>query len=226
MSTYLELCQKVRQEVGVTGTGPTAVTSQTGMLQKIVNWVADADVEIQSRWFDWRFLWKQFSDSTIVGTKDVSAPSDLGTWDEDSFYLDYTASTYRKMAVMDYRSWRDNYRNGTKTNAKPGWIIVRPDDAIILEPPPDAVYTLTADYWKAPTRMSANTSTTPIPTNYERIIVARAKIYYAEHENAPEVLIGATTEYNDLLDKMEAKYLDGQKSRRLARNENLVVRPE
>jgi hypothetical protein len=60
--TYLEICKLVRQECGVQGEGtPAAVTSQRGMLKRIVEWVRDADTIIQDKHTDWDFLWKEFS---------------------------------------------------------------------------------------------------------------------------------------------------------------------
>ena len=55
--TFLELCQTVRQEVGVSGTGPSTVLSQEGQLKVIVDFVAASDFEIQVLWEDWDFLW-------------------------------------------------------------------------------------------------------------------------------------------------------------------------
>jgi hypothetical protein len=224
-STYLALCQKFRQEVGVSGTGPAAVTSQTGMYAKIVEWIADADEDICSQYLDWGFLWTQWETSTIIGTKDYSAPSDFGMWDEESFYLDSTSSTYRQLKIMDYWYWRENHRNGTKTNDKPSFVVIRPDKAIIIESPPDAVYTLTADYYKTETRMTVNTDTSPIPSKFDRIIIARAKIYYAEHEDAPEVMNGAVNEYRDLMNRLESLYLPGQQARTMG-HDDLYVRVE
>ena len=114
-----------------------------------------------------------------------------------------------------------------QTNQKPDSVVILPDLSLRLQSPPDDVYSLTGDYWKRPAKMTANGDTSPIPEEYERIIVARAKIMYAESEGAPEVLASAQIEFDDLLDKLEAKYLPGgQRSRRMSEAEMIVVRPE
>ena len=226
-STFLQLCQTMRRECGITSTGPAAVTSQTGVLEKVVNWVADADVEIQSRWFDWDFLHvSTWNHNTIANVPTVAAPADLGVWDQESFYLDYSTANHKQLSVIDYKTWRRDLRQGVKTNQKPDAVIILPDQSLRLESPPDAVYALTADYWKRPVRMTANSATSPVPEEYERIIVARAKIAYAESQGAPEVLMSAQIEYDDLLDKLESKYLPNQGSRRQADPGMMVVRPE
>lgn len=226
-STFLQLCVTARRECGVSSSGPTAVTGQTGILEKIVNWVADGDQETQGRWFDWDFLhvstWTEVSVANVAA---IAAPNTIGTWDEKSFYLNYTAATHKHLPVMDYREWRQNYRQGVRVSKKPDNVIILPDLSLKLEPPPDAVYTVSADYWKKPVKMTADANTSPIPEEYERIIVARAKIFYGEAQAAPEILVSGQIEYDDLLDKLESKYLPEQKGRRRADPGMMVVVPE
>ena len=226
-SSFLGLCQATRRECRITGTGPAAVTNQSGLLLKIVNWVADSAYETESRWHDWDFMWYDgWSSATIANTKAVAAPSDLGVWDEDSFWLNYTLSTNKKLSVLDYKEWRRDLRNGIRASKKPDSVVILPDQSLILEPPPDGIYSLTADYWKRPTKMSANTDVSMIPQDYERIIIARAKMFYGEIEGAGVILESAQIEYDDLLDKLESKYLPGQKGRRRAEAPMMVVQPE
>ena len=222
-STFLELCKKVRSECGLSGTGPAAVTGQSGMDAKIVSWVQDADVEIQSLWLDWDFLHAEFSADTVVGTAAVAAPSDIGIWDDESFYLDYTSASYKKLTKMDYKTWRSTFRNGTKTNQKPDFFVVKPDQSLILESPPDAIYSLTAEYWMRPQKMTANGDYSVIPEEYERVIVARAKMMYAEHDSASDIMLSSQVEYDYLLDRLEAKYLESQAHRRSSDPGNLTV---
>jgi len=224
-STFLELCQLMRQECGVGGSGPSAVTGQTGMLAKLVSWVAAADMDICTKYLDWGFLHSEHSVPTVAGTKDVSAPSDFGMWDEESFYLNRTTDQYQKLTPVDYFEWRDAYRNGVKTNAKPTMVIIKPNKDLILEPPPDIEYTLTADYYKTATKMTANTSVSLIPTKFDRLIIARAKMWYAEHENAPEVMQGAVVEYKELMGRLESLYLRGQEPNTMGHS-HMVIVPE
>jgi len=222
--TYLEMCQKVIRDLGMKNTLST-VAGQSGMNQKIVDWIADADEDIQSIWFDWDFLFNSHSDTTIIGQLEYTAPSGLGTWDEDSFYLNYTSDDYIHLQPMSYSSWRSTHRQGTQTNDEPSHFIIAQNKNIYLQPKPDAAYALTANYWKTPTRMSVNTSTSLIPSRFQRIILARAKIYWAEHEEFPAVLELATTEYRELLARLEADSLNGKRPHRMS-SSDLVVRAE
>lgn len=227
--TFLELCQTVRQEVGISGTGPTTVLNQEGQLKVIVDFVAAADSEIQTLWADWNFLWGQYSSTTSSGNRAPATqkPTDLGAWDESSFFLDYTTDDNLALSLLKYTSYRSVQRNGVAVNNQPTHVVVQPDQNIILDPQPDATYTVTADYWKVPTKMTANADVSAIPIQFHRIIVARAKTMWAEREEAPEILLASAAEYADLLDKLEAHSLPNQSGRRMASvTEDITVTSE
>ncbi len=224
--TFLQLCQKMTRDLGLTNSISTVV-DQTGMNLKIVDWVADADEYIQSLWFDWNFLWSTHSENTIAGEKEITAPSDFGTWDRTGVYLDYGTDDYIHLKELDYHHWRDNYGAYAQSNDEPCNFTIAPNNNIYLESRPDKVYAFTAPYWKTPTRMTVNASTTPIPTRLERIVIARAKIYYAEHEEFDNVFELATKEYHELLDILEATERPGKnRVNKMAdnRDSDLVIR--
>jgi hypothetical protein len=226
-STFLELSTTACSECGIGGTGPSDITGQSIGYGLVIGFVADADREIQGLWFDWDFLHVgTFSSATVSGTAAVSAPADIGVWDEDSFYLNYSAATYKKLSVIDYKIWRVTLRQGVRTNQKPNNVVIMPDLSLKLDPPPDAVYTLTADYWKRPAKMTASGSTSPIPEEYERIIIARAKMSYGAKKAAPEIYQAGMVEYSMLLEKLESKYLPNQKGRMRADAGMMTVIPE
>lgn len=223
MSTFLSLVSTLHRECSVSGSAPSAVTNQTGMNNKLVQWIADAAYEIENMHGDWNFMWTQWSESTIASTANYTAPSDLGAWDRESFYLNYTASTYKKLRELDYREWRDVYRNGTQTNAKSDYFVILPDRSVTLHSVPDAVYTLTADYWKVPTRLAANTDTSNVPVEFERVIIEYAKMKFAEDQGADTMLVNAQQQYLMWLEKLEAAELPGQEHRRKSTPESMVV---
>ena len=55
--------------------------------------------------------------------------------------------------------------------------------------------------------MTADGDISAIPPRFHKIIIARAKMYYAENEDAPEIMAGSLAEFEDLLDKLEADQL-------------------
>jgi len=228
MSTFLQLAQQLRQEVGVSGTGPSAVTNQTGQEKDIVDYIAQAELYINSLWDDWKYLWTQYTSDILVGATSPAngMPSNLGKWDEGSFWLDYSTDDNIRLEYMDYYDWRENFRQGVKSNNVPSNVVIQPDDTLVIDPPADQVYSLTGEYWRIPTIMTAGGEVSPIPANLHRIIVVRAAMMWAAHEDAPEILQSASAEYIDLLDKLEARSLPHQSNRRKARaTVDMTVRP-
>jgi hypothetical protein len=215
---FLALCQTVRQEVGISGTGPSTVLGQEGQLKAIVDFVVEADYQIHGLWKDWDFLWSQYSTSLAIGVAEpaLPKPADFGTWDLRSFYLDYTTADWNNLVPVDYVEWRDTLRQGVQGNSTPTYVIVRPNGNLLVHPAPDKVYTISADYWSVGTRLAANLDESPIPVQYHRAIVARAKTMWAEREEAPEILLAASAEYQDVLDKLESQSLPEQRRRRLS----------
>ena len=205
-STYLELVNKAVRECGVSGGDLSSVTGQTGMRNKMVNWVADADIHVQQTFHDWKFLFASHSDTTITGNKDYTQPTDLGHWDVHSFYLNYTSDSYIDLEPLSYEEWYHNYGLGTQSNDAPSYVVVKPNKDIILHAPPDDAYTLTANYYKAPVRLSANTSTSNIPQPYEQVIIYRAMMLYAQHEEAHEMMQYATGEFQNALNALKTQY--------------------
>jgi hypothetical protein len=179
---------------------------------------------------DWKFLYDDtaFNQPTVVGMKEHTAPTDLRDWDNDTFYLNYTLATNQKLTFVPYREWLTTLGIGVQTNKKPSRFTIKNQNGnVILYPPPDDVYTLTANYWKKPTRMAANTDTSAIPEEFERAIIARAKLSYAEEQEFPELRKDASEEYQEQLMRLEASQLENQANRfRGAQDEPLVVVPQ
>jgi len=210
----LEIAQLVRQECGIAGSGtPAAFTGQIGEMKRVVDWVIQADLYIQSLQTDWKFLWKEHSVPTEIGVAAYAVPTDFDEWDRDSFYLDYHLNTGNKLKYTDYLEWRSKYRSGVKTNSTPNRVIILPDNSLILDPPPAAVQQITADYYRTPIALAANDDVPPYPARYHRIIVARAKRMYAAYEDAPEILTEAENEFSEILPRLEASQLMGQENR-------------
>lgn len=209
-STFLQLCKDTQASCEISGTSITSVTGQTGILADLVRWVADADVAIQRSAINWDFLYDDtFTVSTVAGTASYNKPSDLGQWDLKTFYLDYTSANYLELTQLDYRDWFKNYGAGAQTSQQPSNFVIRPNKNIILYSQPDAVYTLSAHYWKAPQRMTANTDVSLIPESYIRAIIARAKMYYAIAEEADTVYKEAVSEFNEVMPQLKSDQLPG-----------------
>ena len=77
--------------------------------------------------------------------------------------------------------------------------------SICLGPPPDGSYTITGDYFVAPSERAADIDVpVGIPTRFHMLIVYRAMMKYAGYESAPEVYQRASEENAGMYAQLEA----------------------
>src|SRR5271155_4174483 len=62
---YLQLCQDLYREVGAAGGTPAnaipTTVNTTGEILRLVNYIHDAELDIQNMWVDWKWLRKQLT---------------------------------------------------------------------------------------------------------------------------------------------------------------------
>jgi hypothetical protein len=231
MSTYLVLCQDMARDIGIPGTGPSSVTASDLSEEEtdVVRYVKQADLDIQRRWFNWNFLWTEATITPSAGTSTLSSPADLGNWNLDAIVWSKATNDYQELDYMDWDEYKLEYKLGVIDSGTPEVFAVKPDNVLDVYPTPDTTTSISVEYWKTPTELSADSDTSPIPARFHNIIIARAKIYYGENEDAPEILNGALASFEDLMDKLESDQLPGQKNRRFSKVQDLfnyTVRPE
>ncbi len=149
---------------------------------------------------------------TGAGTVGI-AVDNFGKWDRDTFRCFTTTVGFINEIFLDdvpFDVWRNSYMLGAMrtVQTRPVAIAVGPDQSVNLGPPPNALYTVTADYWVAPSVMAADGDTpTGLPLRYHMLIVYRAMQKYGYYESASEVLQRANTEYNLMFAQLEAARL-------------------
>lgn len=225
--TFLQLCQRMAAECGVSGT-LTTTAGQQGSLQRIINWVNQAWLELQLEHDDWGFMKSSVllgagcSFVTVAGkayyplgsgagTVGIAA-ANFGKWDEKSFRLFTTANGFNDEWFLDdipFSTWRNSYMLGAMRNVQTRDTVVAigPNQEVCLGPPPNGLYTVNADYWIAPTQMAADGDVPAnLPAQYHMIIVYKGMQYYAAYEAAPEVEARGTSGYARMLAQLEAIY--------------------
>lgn len=221
----LSLTQRLAQECGVSGT-ITTTAGVVGEQLRLVTWALQAFTEIQTRHDDWE--WMRSSNAlgqgasfatvagqaayplgTGAGTIGIAA-SDFGKWDRETF-RNYTtlAGTSDEIYLDDipYDAWRDVYFLGANrtVQTRPIAIAVGPNNSLCCGPPSNGLYTITADYFIAPTTMASDTATpTGLPNQFHMAIVYLAMTYYAGYEAAPEVMQRGQFGYDKLMAQLEA----------------------
>lgn len=226
--TFLELCQAYRSELGIPGSGPTSVTPPDGELAKIVRDIKNAEVDVKRRWQDWKFLRRTHDTIIQAGsrTPEVALPPDINMWDPTRFRLNYGTTSVIRLTAMDYLDFEERVDSWTAVSGPPEVITWDRNQSLQVDPIPEEQYTLRGTYWLRAVAMTQETEVSIIPEQFHRIIIARAKIHYAEREDAPEITSGAVAEFEDLMEQLEANQLPGQHNRKFASApEPGVVRP-
>lgn len=213
MSTYLAQCQKFRKAVGISGSGPSSVVAQSGMDEKITIWVADAEEWIIRKWEDWSFMLEPkkiitATAGTSVFTLAALSITDLARWRRDSFVRNPGSASRLRLTCdtpyIDYLE-SDDYLGAEQTGPIEKVFIRSTDDAVIFVPTPIADTTVWAAYYKAATRMTLDVSESPIPARFESVILSRAKMYYAEFLEDPELYASAEKDFERDMLRLESK---------------------
>lgn len=216
---FLQLSQRLRQEAGLSGSGPTTVVDQTGMSGQIVDWINTAYMDVLMQHANWRFMQDDFSFETTASKREYT-PTEAGVTDLDSWKVDdygsfriyLSASGVANEQYLYPLFWDDfkqMYLFGTTRTAEgmPNYFAVQPDQSLNFYLVPDAVYTISGKYFKAPAEMSADADEPIIPDQYHMIIVWRALMFYAGFDAASEKYATGKSEYTKLLMRLEINQL-------------------
>jgi hypothetical protein len=214
---FLQLVQRLRQECGVAGTGPTSVLDQVGQAKKLVDWTNSAWLEIQGLHDAWGFMRKPFQFAVTQATEQTTpAQADLSDW---RYWHRETLRTWRTamgisdeqwMVEWEYQVFRNTYRFNQNRilQGRPLVFAIEPNSkALMFGPLPETNYTVVGEYQSVPAEMAADTDVPNIPAHLHMIIVYKAMDYYALFESAPEVLTRAQKQYSALLSQLEREQL-------------------
>jgi hypothetical protein len=228
---FLALCQRAAVECGVASgsaiqTALSTVVGATGSVGRVVGWVQDAWSDVQMDHDDWSWMRSSnllgggVSFPTIAGQASYPLGAGAGTvgvavdafgkWDRETFRAFPTAVGFQGEDYLDevpFDTWRDSYMFGAQRSVKtrPVVIAVGPDQSLNLGPPPNGLYTVTADYFVAPSEMVADTDVpVGLPTRFHMLIVYQAMQKYAGYESAPEVMQRGASESTRMLAQLMA----------------------
>ena len=227
MSTYLQICADLRREASISGTGPAAVTNQTGQYLDVINWVKQAWMDIQGRHTNWRWLRSTFSintvadDDTYAGTDctDTIAAAVItrfSHWwprDEDGgpnvkAYLSASGVAVEGwLTFLPWSTFRGVYRIGTQTSGPPVHYTIDPQNNLVLGPKPNAVYVVSGEYQKSGQVLAANADLPEMPAQFHDLIWCEALRSYAYKQAAPESLTRAIARGNKLMRQLETNQL-------------------
>lgn len=222
MSTYLQLAAKLRQECGASGTGPSATTNQVGEYKRLVEWIAEAYVNIQNKHRgNWRWLRSEFTFDTTTNDDeyafgDVTDSIDSAVIDRFARWIPGDMKVYLTSAgvgtqswltYMPWDDWKRIFQIGTQNSGSPIWVTIDPRNRIRLGPKPNGIYTVTGEYMKAAQVLAADADTPEMPASFHQLIVYEAMQYYASFESAPEVWQRAKESHARMMRDLEVDQL-------------------
>jgi hypothetical protein len=177
--TYLQLCQKVNALAGMQGTF-SAVTTATGYQATLAEIVADVWVDIQNLRRNWQFMRATVSFSTIVGQSEYtitnifgSSTSLVANWIGNMILYNKAADDVRALDNYGYDRFILNEKS-QDDNAEPSIFAVDPTDKHLYLNPSDAIYSMTAHYFKKAIVLSVDADVPDAPEEFHRLIAYMA----------------------------------------------------
>lgn len=216
--TFLELCKRVLQESGFSGTGPASVIGQRGIEARIVNWVRDAWTELQQDREDWSFMFKRISHTLSPGKSDYSLTemmiTDLSRWEFGTATVFETATgesaTRPLFSDIEYDTWLVSLGMGgggvqsdrvVRVMTIPGT-----NNSLKFWPPPQEETTVNLSYYRSPVSLEADSDVPDLwPEPLQKVIIWRALIDYAFYDGAAEIEARAREKYEELMLKIDGR---------------------
>lgn len=182
---FLDLCKRVRQDSGISG-DISSVVNQQGILLKLVTWVQQAEYDIVTSRKDWNFMRGKASGSLIVGRAEY-LPGELGM--QPFAMLSKVYVDRQPLVKLDFEYLDDwHLKNGGAPEGTPTAFAETPDGTILFNNKPTQAVAFDIRYYKSATRLTVNTSVSPIPAEHEEVIVQAALMSYARHEQDDQLL--------------------------------------
>lgn len=208
---FLQICQRAISESG-NGSSLTTVVSQSGKLNKFVEWCQYADIDIQNLHPNWEFMQSDFSFSTVSGTQSYT-PTTAGLTDHTTWKIrEYgdcrcylTTATEQLLEFVPWDSFRLTYLRGTSRDltGKPTIVTVKPDKTLYFYPTPNDAFTIEGEYYKAAQTMTLDASEPLYPSQFHMAVVWRALMMYGAYEAADERYSHGQNEYKKIIRKLE-----------------------
>jgi hypothetical protein len=213
--TFLELCVRLREEAGISGSGPQTVVGQSGEMKRIVNWVNQAWEDIQNHRANWNWMRGDFSfDGTDQKADYTPAEAGIASrfrdWDVStikSYKTDIGVANEFELGEMPYRHYRSIYLTGYQAPGVPVAFAVSPSQQLLLGPKPDGIYTISGQYWKGPQALALDADVPEMPEEFHMLIVWMALERYGLFESAGEVVVAAQKYIKRLLPRLEINQL-------------------
>lgn len=159
-----------------------SVVNQFDEQAQAVIWVRDAWIEVQRNRL-WRFRWAEDSFSTVADKTTYTLTELVRSADDDFDLGVFTVSGVTTPLIeAPYSFIKDKLREDPTATGVPKYVAQRPDDSISIFPPPDGVYTVSYEYFKAPVELLADTDAPTLNPKFHKLITWKALEQYAREQ--------------------------------------------
>lgn len=215
----LELAQNLRSDAGISGSDDTT-TDPTGEWADVVRWIDRAWKDIQLRHKGtWNWMRSSVTFTTVALQKEY-APSvapmlltNFGNWVPWSFRVYSGGEVGNQLDLVHWQSYeqfRASYLIGSLATeaSRPNDVVITPSKSIILYPTPvDTSFTVTADYYRKPQVLAADTDEPEMPEEFHELILYRALMFASQTEGATDDYAIGQKEFNKLYAQLMADQL-------------------
>lgn len=210
-TTYLQLVNDINARVNEVQLTSANFATASGHYQVAKQAINDAIRRIVQQQFEWPFFHVEYDETLVEGQIRYDYQTNCKSVDFDSFRIQRNAtfgnqSQYlRRISYEEYLRYKvdDEYNtSNTSIRGLPKFVFETLDQNFGVWPAPDNAYTLTYEYFKYPTDLSAYNDTMELPDSFRHVVVDMAMYFIyqfrSDYENADRVLNLALENIKDL----------------------------
>lgn len=209
---FLDLCKTLHTEGGIAGLGPASTVNQTGMSAKIVRWVRESWIDIQSQYPNWKFLRKKEVRALTVNKRSYALVADLNLpnvrkWDTNLLFIrDPSTNKRSSLKLLEYPDFVAQYADFA--TGQPSVFTVTPDFNIEWDRTPDKAYSVELHFWLTGEKLEEDADIPSIPEDHHMTIVWWALVHYASHDEAVVLKADAKEFFKIALRRLEMDQLE------------------
>lgn len=230
--TFIELVQKTWALSGLTGTGPGAVTDQSGLNARMVLWVQEAYLDVQKAHTNWGFHWKETPyDQTLTVGESYAVPTAFSAADyrklDRAWIAEPLADPLASPQTEEFR-WAElevvrhpsdvtdihlQTVTGGETQGKPSKLYLFPTGrqqstaTWEFNSAPDKEYPFKFSYWMDYHELADDADEPVIPAKHQMTIVWKALEYYSYYDEDTAINTLAERKYLQALHRLEREEL-------------------
>lgn len=199
----VQIVQRLRQEAGVSGTGPAALANISGELLRLSNYADDAWMEIQGLAL-WGWRWGLVALNLAEGASTIAGARARRLYDTDTLRL---ASSTATIQFSRWEEFRDMVPSSLPVGTPSMWT-VRPDKSLAFNAvAPAGGLAMTVEGFAPVAPLASDSEVPAMPAEYHMAIVWLALQKFAAFEEAGVLYQTAEREYRKVKARMDADEL-------------------